>query len=102
MVTRPESPGIEVVYALADRQRLVEVPLHEGMTARQAIETSGIVGEFPELATRPLTIGIFGQRVELSQLLRDGDRVEIYRPLTLDPREQRRRRAAAANSKARR
>jgi putative ubiquitin-RnfH superfamily antitoxin RatB of RatAB toxin-antitoxin module len=102
MAVRPEARVIEVVYALADRQRLVEIPLHEGLTVRQAIETSGILGEFPELAERSLAIGIFGQRAELSQVLREGDRVEIYRPLTLDPREQRRRRAAAADGKTRR
>jgi putative ubiquitin-RnfH superfamily antitoxin RatB of RatAB toxin-antitoxin module len=95
MAARPDSPGVEVVYALPDRQRLVEVPLREGMTAWQAIEASGILGEFPELAGQAAVIGIFGQRAEPAHVLRDGDRVEIYRPLVSDPREQRRRRAVA-------
>jgi putative ubiquitin-RnfH superfamily antitoxin RatB of RatAB toxin-antitoxin module len=95
MATLLESAGVEVVYALPDRQRLVEVPLREGMTAWQAIEASGILVECPELAGPPVIVGIFGQRVEPSHALRDGDRVEIYRPLVNDPREQRRRRAVA-------
>lgn len=95
MAARPDRPRVEVVYALPDRQQVVELPLREGMTAQQAIDASAIAADYPELAAQPLVIGIFGKRVDPSHVLGDGDRVEIYRPLVADPREQRRRRAAA-------
>jgi hypothetical protein len=97
MVPGPEpgrEPSVEVVYALPERQRVVTVPLREGMTAWQAVEDAGLAREFPEIGSRPREIGIFGKRVEPARALRDGDRVEIYRPLPDDPKERRRRRAA--------
>jgi putative ubiquitin-RnfH superfamily antitoxin RatB of RatAB toxin-antitoxin module len=66
------------------------------MTALEAVEASGLITEFPELAGCELPLGIYGCRVESGQSLRDGDRVEIYRPLRLDPREARRRSVQAA------
>jgi putative ubiquitin-RnfH superfamily antitoxin RatB of RatAB toxin-antitoxin module len=89
-------PAVEVVYALPQRQRVVSVPLREGMTAEQAVQASAILADFPELAEQPLLLGIYGRRVEGTERLRDGDRVEIYRPLKFDPREARRRAAQAA------
>jgi len=91
---------IEVVFARPERQRIVELPLGEGMTARQAVEASGLVAEFPEIAGRPLVLGVFGRRVEPEHVLAAGDRVEIYRPLPEDPKERRRR--AAVGGPARR
>lgn len=88
--------SVEVVYALPERQRVVRVPLREGMTALEAVEQAGLAREFPELAGRELLLGIYGRRVEASQPLRDGDRVEIYRQLRFDPRDARRRAARAA------
>jgi putative ubiquitin-RnfH superfamily antitoxin RatB of RatAB toxin-antitoxin module len=86
---------IEVVYARPERQRIVELPFLDGMTARQAVEAAGLSAEFPEIAGRPLVLGVFGRRVEPEHVLAPGDRVEIYRPLPDDPKERRRRRAAA-------
>jgi hypothetical protein len=96
-------PGavLEVVYALPGVQRVVELQFAEGMTAIQAIEAAGLLQEFPELASRTLTLGIFGRVVPSTQLLRPGDRVEIYRPLRADPREARRRLAAAGRTMGR-
>ena len=94
---RPE-PVVEVVYALPQRQRVVQVALREGMTAREAVSASGLIGEFPDLETRPLLLGIFGRRVDGTQPLRAGDRVEIYRPLRSDPRDARRRAARQARA----
>jgi hypothetical protein len=88
-------PAVEVVYALPDRQRVVRVPLAEGMTAEQAVQASAILAEFPELAAKERILGIYGRRVEGTQRLRDGDRVEIYRPLRFDPRDARRKAAQA-------
>ena len=87
--------SVEVVYALPDWQRVVSVPLAEGMTAEQAVQASAILAEFPELAAKERILGIFGRRVEGGQQLRDGDRVEIYRPLKFDPRDARRKAAQA-------
>jgi putative ubiquitin-RnfH superfamily antitoxin RatB of RatAB toxin-antitoxin module len=90
MASAPEPPRIAVVYALPRRQRVVSLALREGMTAIEAVEASGLIAACPELAGRELPLGIFGCRVEPGQLLHDGDRVEIYRPLLIDPRESRR------------
>lgn len=86
---------VEVAYAEPDRQRVVVLELPpEGLTAGQAVERSGLLREFPAIATRPLVLGIFGQVCEAGRSLRDGDRVEVYRPLLHDPRVQRRERVA--------
>ena len=90
----PEFVGIEVVYALPGRQRVVHLPLEQPMTAEQAVRASGLLEEFPELAGQALALGVFGRTVDGRHVLRAGDRVEIYRPLKIDPREARRRAAA--------
>jgi putative ubiquitin-RnfH superfamily antitoxin RatB of RatAB toxin-antitoxin module len=95
-------PFVEVVYALPSRQRVIVLPLAGGLTARQAVEQSGLRDEFPELAACRLDIGIFGRLVDDGQVLKDGDRVEIYRPLQVDPREARRRQVADRRSADRR
>lgn len=60
------------------------------MSAQAAVRASGLLEEFPELASQVLVLGIYGRRVDGQHLLRAGDRVEIYRPLKADPREARR------------
>lgn len=91
----PEA-SVEVAYALPDRQRVVRVPLREGMTALDAVRAAALEREFPELGRPGLALGIYGRRVGVAQPLRDGDRVEVYRPLKFDPREARRQAARAA------
>ena len=95
MAPDPEPTVVEVVYALPARQRVVSVPLGAGMTALEAVHASGLLGEFPELDGASLALGIYGRRVEGSQRLRPGDRVEIYRPLRIDPRAARRQAAVS-------
>ncbi|MGB7740677.1 MAG: RnfH family protein [Steroidobacteraceae bacterium] len=93
---------VEVVYALPDRQRVVTLALPAtGLTAQAAVEHSGLLDEFPELRNRPLVLGIYGTVCAPDCPLRDRDRVEIYRPLRVDPRAQRRERAATAARKGR-
>ena len=83
---------VEVVYAGdTSISRTLAVPA--GSTALQAVEASGIIGLVPSGAFDPQCLGIFAQRVPPQQILRSGDRVEIYRPLRLDPMDARRRRA---------
>lgn len=90
--------GVEVCYARADVQAVVALKLMRGSTARDAVSQSGLSQRFPELdGTQPL--GVYGKRVADDYPLQDGDRVEILRPLAIDPKEARRRRAAVAKSK---
>ena len=83
---------VEVAYATPARQRIVKIRVPQGTTAAQAIEVSGIARDFPEALSRP-GVGIFGRRVAEDYVLKEGDRVEIYRPLLVDPKEARRRNA---------
>ena len=86
---------IEICYALADRQELVTVNLPEGSTALQAVEASGLLQKYPEIEPGGLNkLGVFAKLVKTDAVLRDRDRVEIYRPLIADPKEVRRQKAA--------
>lgn len=85
---------VEVVYALPERQALVAIALPAGATAGDAIEQSGIARQFPEQDLAACQLGIWGRLADRDQLLEDGDRVEVYRTLEIDPREARRKLAA--------
>jgi putative ubiquitin-RnfH superfamily antitoxin RatB of RatAB toxin-antitoxin module len=85
---------VEVAYALAERQWLLPLELASGASVLDAIEASGLIAAAG--LAGPLEFGIFGRRCAAETALRDGDRVEIYRPLNFDPMESRRRRAAKA------
>lgn len=93
---KPDSIAVEVVYALADKQKLLRLSVPRGTSMREAAERSGIAGWFPglDLATAPM--GIFGKAVPRPEerVLEEGERVEIYRPLIADPKEVRKQRAA--------
>lgn len=84
---------VTVVYARPEVQRLKCLTYRPGMRIIDAIEQSGILAEFPEINLAVNPVGIFGKRYPLDRLLRPGDRVEIYRPLAIDPKEARRLRA---------
>jgi uncharacterized protein len=88
-----------VVYALPDRQAVEELELPESATVAEAVARSGLLQRFPEIGARPLACAIFGRAVADSQVLRAGDRVEILRPLLVDPKESRRRAAARGSRK---
>lgn len=85
---------IQVIYALPQRHWLRELELPEGSRAIDAVEASGLLGEVPGLRREGLQLGVFGHAVAADAALREGDRVEIYRPLLADPKDVRRRRAA--------
>lgn len=97
----PERQVVEVVYALPDRQRVVTVDYADGLTVSRAVELSGLAGEFPELAAGVPHLGIYGRVVQPGYALKPGDRVEIYRRLKADPRDTRRRLAAAGSTMGR-
>lgn len=84
---------IEVVYGEAERQKIITLNMYEGATLWQAVERSGMIRFFPHLDFQKLDYGIWGQGRRKDDVLRDGDRVEIYRPLIADPKEMRRQRA---------
>lgn len=84
---------VEVVYALPERQVVVALEVEEGATALLAIERSGILQRFPQADPRRNGVGVFGRLVAPDTPLREGDRVEIYRPLIADPKTARRDRA---------
>ena len=90
----PEQISVEVIYALPDKQELLTVKLTEGATVRQAIESSGILQKYPEIDLAKNKLGVFAKLTKPDSVLRNRDRVEIYRPLVADPKEVRKQRAA--------
>ena len=84
---------VEVVYARPEQQLLIQLSVPCGSTARDAIVCSHILSDVPGLDVETLAVGIFARRVTLDYILKAGDRVEIYRPLTMSPVEARRWRA---------
>ena len=96
---KDETLAVEVAYALPGRQRILQLEVTPGTTALQAVRQSAIEEEFPGLSVDETSaLGIFGQAVPVSHALENGDRVEIYRPLLIDPKEVRRARAAKAKT----
>jgi putative ubiquitin-RnfH superfamily antitoxin RatB of RatAB toxin-antitoxin module len=83
---------IDVCYALPDRQTLLTVELPEGATLRDAIDASGILSRHPDIDLTRQKTGVFGKLKPLDAPLADHDRVEIYRPLIVDPKLARQRR----------
>ena len=80
---------ISVVYVLPGRQVVREFDLDRETTVAEAIRHSGLPVEFPEIGANTMLVGIYGKVVMRSALLKPGDRVEIYRPLKLDPKAAR-------------
>ncbi len=95
-----ETIRVEIAYALPEKQVLLSLDVAPGTNLGEAIAQSGIENEFPGLEIDPARVGIFGNKARLEDKLRDGDRVEIYRPLLADPKEARRKRAELAKEKA--
>lgn len=85
---------IQVAYARPERQELVKLNLPEGAMLGQAVEASGLLQKYPEIDLANGKFGIFAKLSKPDTVLRDRDRVEIYRPLLADPKEVRRQRAA--------
>ncbi len=85
---------VEVAYAKPELQVIVALTFPENSTIAQAISASGLLERFPEIDSTDIKAGIFGSLCSSDQALKQGDRVEIYRPLLHDPKEARRQRAA--------
>jgi putative ubiquitin-RnfH superfamily antitoxin RatB of RatAB toxin-antitoxin module len=89
-----ETIHIEVTYALPERQEVVPLALPAGATLQQAVEASGLPAKYPAIDVVAGKFGIYSKLAKLDTMLRDRDRVEIYRPLIADPKEVRKQRAA--------
>jgi len=85
---------VQVCYALPEKNFIKELNVSPGTTIAQAIEASGVLHSHPEIDLSQHRLGIFGKLKTAESELREGDRIEIYRPLQADPKETRRRRAA--------
>lgn len=90
---------VEVAYALPQKQYLQRVTLEEGATVEQAILASGILTLRDDIDLTKNKLGIYSRPVKLQDVVQDGDRVEIYRPLIADPKELRRQRAEKSAGK---
>lgn len=87
---------IEIVYGLAQRQKLYSLKLEEGSSVHDALSKIDIQQDFPNVDLSTAVVGIFGKVVKRETVLRNHDRIEIYRPLIADPKEARRQRAEQA------
>lgn len=93
--------SIEVVYGTPQRQEIVNVEVDDGTSIEQAIMASGIIEEFPEIDLTVNNVGIWNRAAKLKDIVKDLDRIEIYRPLIADPKEVRKRRAEKAKEEGR-
>ena len=86
--------NVEVVYAMPERQELVPLVLPEGATVGDAVQASGLIARYPDIdVDKTNKLGIFGKLCKADTVLRERDRVEIYRPLIADPKAVRKKRA---------
>ncbi len=86
---------IGVAYAEPDQQVWIKLEIPQGSTLLEAVHRSGILNRFPQLDLKRQKVGIFSKLVKLDTPLREGDRVEIYRPITVDPAKVKRRKLDA-------
>lgn len=84
---------VQVCYATPLREVLRDLTVEEGTTIEQAIVQSGILNDIPGIDLGVQPVGLYGKKRALDTVLRERDRIEIYRPLVADPKEARRRRA---------
>ena len=85
---------VEIVYASSEQQCTIAVSAPKGTTVRAAIERSRIAEQFPALDLAQNRVGIYGRLCNLDDMVTTGDRVEIYQPLRIDPKQARRKRSS--------
>jgi putative ubiquitin-RnfH superfamily antitoxin RatB of RatAB toxin-antitoxin module len=93
-MAEPAELQVYVTYAKAQEEFIRPLRVTPGTTVGQAIELSGVLASYPEINLVTQPVGIYGKKKTLDTLLRDRDRIEIYRPLVADPKDSRRKRAA--------
>lgn len=89
---------VQIVYAWSKKAWIKDLTVSRGSTPSEVIELSGILDEFPSLSLKELHYGVFSKRVDQHYLMNDGDRLEIYRQLTADPKTVRRELAKAGKT----
>jgi len=89
-----EMLGVTVCYAGAGFEYLRPMQVSAGTTIGQAIEMSGVLEAYPDINLSTQPVGIYAKKKTLDTVLRERDRIEIYRPLVADPKDSRRKRAA--------
>jgi len=89
---------VEVAYAYDNKQSLISLKVKEGTTLKEAIEVSGILETYKQIDLSKDRVGIFSKFAALDTVLREKDRVEIYRPLIADAKKARKERAAQTKS----
>ncbi|RDX35941.1 RnfH family protein [Kangiella sp. HD9-110m-PIT-SAG07] len=97
-----EKISVEVCYALPEQQTLLKVTVDAETTLKDVIELSGILEQHKEIDLAENKVGVFSKPAKLDDTLHDGDRIEIYRPLLIDPKEVRKQRALKAQQEAQR
>ncbi len=92
--------NIEIVYAGETSQKLVQLEIEPGTSIAQAIKSSGLLKTCPEINMDDCQVGIFSKKASVDTILQDQDRVEIYRPLKISPKDARKLRASLAKDGA--
>ncbi len=90
---------VEVAYASIKQQRIIVIEIEAGSSIEEAIQCSGMLTIFNEIDLTKQKVGVFSKLRELTDIVQNGDRIEIYRSLTIDPKEARRAKAKAAKLK---
>ncbi len=93
--------SIEVVYGTPERQKILNISVPPETTVERAIELSGMQRYFPDMNVEKNRVGIWNRSCKLTDIVKNHDRIEIYRPLIADPKENRRRRAERAKEEGR-
>lgn len=93
--------NIEIAFALPTKQTLLALQVTAGSTIEAAIKQSSILTDYEEIDLDTNKVGIWSRTAKLTDVLNDGDRIEIYRPLIADPKEVRKRRAEKAKQEGR-
>lgn len=96
MAAGSERIAVQVVYATPAEQVSIPLQVGSGTSVREAIEISGLLERFPDVDLAANRVGIYGRLCALGDVVREGDRIEVYRPLRVDPKEARRLRAGGA------
>ena len=96
-----ETKAVELAYATPAKQSLLSLTVDAAATVEQIIQLSGMLSSFPEIDLSQNKVGIWSRTVKLDELVKQGDRIEIYRPLIADPKDMRRRRAEKAKEEGR-
>lgn len=96
-----EQINIEIAFALPTKQTLLARQMPAGLTVEEIITRSGILDLYEEIDIKVNKVGIWNRTCKLKDIPKNGDRIEIYRPLIADPKESRRRRAEKAKEEGR-